>query len=219
MFLLELKDLPSFLKYIPWVLVVFTLIINLKGFSNLKPKKQRKKLQKTLISLVFVWSSSYFLFPFIFSLIQTANVFLFYPKYEAVVVDKVVKQHGKHTTTKRKVFLWHAVYEIAVDEKKERIESNEGTQEEKIILGRSTTISYKNGLIINHSFRTMMFYFFILLITILLLNGFIYSMVYALNKDVSFIKYCSVLAGLYFYLPYVLILLLILAFRFIYSIF
>lgn len=209
---ISFDNIPEYIQYIPWLLVTIVSIIGLKRNSSLKKKEQKEGCGKLLFSIIFIWSSSYFFFPLLISLIQVFYAITFYPKYEAVIVDSVSKYHG--TSNGRKQYLSHPIYEISIDNNKIRVESNEATKVENIILGSKTKISYNGKNMINNSNWSLVSYFSSLLIAIFMGHLLLFSIFYSFNKDLNYIKSNSILVGLYFYIPYLVIILIVILYLF-----
>jgi len=217
MYSISFNNVPEYFNYIPWILVSLIFIIGLKRNRGLKKDEQKKGCGKILFSIIFVWSSSYFFFPLLISLCQTFYALAFYPTYDATITDSISRYHG--TSNGRKQYLSHPIYEFSLDNSKVSVESNEATQADKIQIGSKTTISYKDGIIVNRSNWSLISYLGMLLLTILLGHGVVFSLFYGLDQDINYLKYRSIFISIYFYIPYVLLLLLAILFQFFYSYF
>ncbi|WP_299242768.1 hypothetical protein [uncultured Aquimarina sp.] len=166
-----LPQSPDYVTYIIYgLLLIFTFLI-LKKIK--KAKDQKKGCGVFLFYVIGGIPFCYLLLKLAFGSILALYGIVFYPEYEAKVVDSVSKYNGR-SDTGRKIYLNYAVLELKNKEGDTiRIDSNEGTNEE-IVKGLSTRVSYRDGIIIKNSFWSIPIYIGSILVSIAMICGLLF---------------------------------------------
>jgi len=151
----ELPQLPSFISYCIYVLLlVFTFLIFRKIRKN---KNQKQGCGIFLFYIIGGIPFCYLLLKLTLNSIYALYGITFYPKYEATIVDSVSK-YSRRSEHGRKIYLNYAVLELKNDKGDTiRIDSNEGTNEE-IKGSDSVTVSYQDGFLVEKSFWSIIMY-------------------------------------------------------------
>ena len=169
MYIYYYPKLPNYFDYIISGLLFLSVIIILKKLRKIEDREDRKEgCGALLFHIVGAIPFLYLLLNVFFAASFALYGILAYPNYKAEVVDSITKLTGKTHTTKRKIYHNFAIFELEDEnEKTIRIESNEGTSE-KIVIGLSANVSYKDGIIIKNSFLSIMLYIGTIIVSFLI---------------------------------------------------
>ncbi len=171
----KLPESPSYLTYLGYVILFIFFIILFKKVKN--SKKQKEGCAFLLFYSLITIPFCNFLLSLTFGCLYSLYGILFYPKYEAKIVDSFIEymQNGK---TGKPTHFNYAVLEL--NDKKGntiRIHSNEGSYTSPII-GKKTIVSYKNGVLINISFWPIVFYIASILVSLFIISILVFVFYY-----------------------------------------
>ena len=167
----KLLPMPQFVEYgIYVVLAIFIVFIFINTKKEDKPKGYVISIYKSLVIGLFgnallgiIYSCSYALF-----------FMIFYPKYEAKVIDSITYSQNMSDKSHLKVEVQYPIFEL-IDNNGKIIqeESNEGILGEPII-GEQATIAYQDGKLITITIFSVLIYIIVLLISLFAMCALLY---------------------------------------------